>query len=933
MTIEAGTKLGRYEIRSKLGEGGMGEVYLVRDTQLDRDIALKILTAVVAREQQRLHRFLQEARAASALSHPNVAHIYEIGEIEGTHFIAMEYVEGQSLDKKIAGRPLRISDLLDIAIQIADALDEAHAKGITHRDIKSSNIMITPRGRVKVLDFGLAKLSQSLDAPRTSDSEMATRVKTSPGIVMGTVNYMSPEQALGREVDHRTDIFSLGVVLYEMATGLLPFTGATVTETIDHIAHAQPEAIVRLNYNVPPELEVIIKKTLRKNRDERYQSIHDLLVDLKELSRDLDLSERLEQSVAPASRSSEISAPTVTYPSSAQTIAPADTTPTPAPHPTSSAEYLVGEVKRHKGIAAMIAALALIVVAGGGFALYKLLGARSEPSKPFAISPNMKIVRLTASGKAVNAAISPDGKWVVYVLKDGARQSLWIRQVATNSNVQIVAPAAVQYGHETFSPDGNFVYYVVREPSNPLGALYQAPSLGGAPRKVLANVTSPITFSPNGNRIAFIRDDEAGSGEDQLIVANTDGAGEQKLAARIADKWFRTDDGCAWSPDGKVIACAGGSYAGGLHENLIAVDAKTGEQRDFTSIRFSSAGRPSWLTDGTGVVMNAADKSSLFDQLWFISFPGGDAHKISNDLNEYLGTSFTADSKAMVTVQSDYNSNLWVAPAADLSRAKQVTSGRFEGANGVAWTPEGRIVYTSLASGNLDIWIGNADGSAPKQLTNDQTNDYDPAVSPDGRYLVFVSDRAGFPNLWRTDLDGGNIRQITRDEESYVPAVSADSRWIVYESWRAGKRNLWKIPIDGGEAVKLTDKFVAKNSISPDGKMIACLYRDEAANSPWRLMVLPIEGGAAAKTFSMPTTVSTREGILNWSPDSSAVIYIDTISTPNLWSQPLDGSAAKPRTTFKENGVWQAAWSRDGKQVALTRGTTMSDVVLMRDFR
>src|ERR1051325_5435407 len=243
----------------------MGEVYLALDSQLDRPVALKILPAEIARDQQRLHRFLQESRAAAALSHPNIAHIYEIGEAEGAHFIAMEYVEGTPLDRKISGQPLNIAEILDIAIQIADALDEAHAKGIVHRDIKSSNIMITSRGRVKVLDFGLAKLATPAGVTdRTSDSELATRVKTSPGVVMGTVNYMSPEQALGREVDPRSDIFSFGVVLYEMATGRLPFTGDTVTETIDRIAHSQPEAIARLNYDVPAELEVSSRRRCAK---------------------------------------------------------------------------------------------------------------------------------------------------------------------------------------------------------------------------------------------------------------------------------------------------------------------------------------------------------------------------------------------------------------------------------------------------------------------------------------------------------------------------------------------------------------------------------------------------------------------------------------------------------------------------------------------
>src|SRR5438128_172239 len=404
MKLGVGTKLGRYEIRSKIGEGGMGEVYLARDTQLDRDIALKTLTPEVAGDQQRLHRFLQEARAASALSHPNVAHIYEIGEVNGAHFIAMEVVEGESLDRKIGGRPIAISELLEIAIQIADALDEAHSKGIIHRDIKSSNIMITSRGRVKVLDFGLAKLAAPTGiANRTSDSEVATQVKTSPGVVMGTVNYMSPEQALGREVDHRSDIFSFGVVLYEMATGQLPFTGGTVTETIDRITHSQPQAIARLNYDVPPELEIIIKKALRKDREERYQTIHDVLIDLKDLKRELDASAGLERSTAPSSRGVEV--PTQASTSSATGASSVPSAPQtsliPLTHPTSSAEYLVGEIKRHK---VGIGALALIVVIGllaAGVWIYKL-ATSNKPIAPTAI----KFTRLTSGGKIGNETIT-----------------------------------------------------------------------------------------------------------------------------------------------------------------------------------------------------------------------------------------------------------------------------------------------------------------------------------------------------------------------------------------------------------------------------------------------------------------------------------------------------------------------------------------------
>src|SRR2546427_1689401 len=305
--LSVNTTLSHYRIVSKIGAGGMGEVYLAQDTKLDRAVALKILSADVARDQQRLYRFLQEARAASKLKSANVAHIYEIGELEAHHFIAMEYVEGETLNQKISGRPMEAGEIVKLGIQIARALDEAHSKGITHRDIKPQNIIVTPDAEVKVLDFGLAKLSSiPSQADLTPESELATKVKTSPGIVMGTVNYMSPEQSMGREVDHRTDIFSFGVVLYEMATGRLPFTGETITETIDRITHSQPEAIARLNYSVPPELEVIIKKALRKDRDERYQTIHDALVDLRDVKRELDMAAGLERSTPPGTKSAEI---------------------------------------------------------------------------------------------------------------------------------------------------------------------------------------------------------------------------------------------------------------------------------------------------------------------------------------------------------------------------------------------------------------------------------------------------------------------------------------------------------------------------------------------------------------------------------------------------------------------------------------------------
>ena len=276
-----GRQIGPYQILSLLGVGGMGEVYLAQDTRLERSLALKVLPTAWASDQDRMRRFVREARAASALKHPNVAHIYEIGEWNGIQFIAMEYVEGQTLAAKISSHPLNLTEVVEIGIQVADALDEAHSKGITHRDIKPANLMLTARGQVKVLDFGLAKVTWAKGLAATSD--LSTVVNTEAGVVMGTMEYMSPEQVLGKEVDHRTDVFSLGVVLYQMATGRLPFSGKSPNETLDHILHGQPEAIARFNYNVPVELERIVRKCLEKDRERRYQSARDLLVDLRNL--------------------------------------------------------------------------------------------------------------------------------------------------------------------------------------------------------------------------------------------------------------------------------------------------------------------------------------------------------------------------------------------------------------------------------------------------------------------------------------------------------------------------------------------------------------------------------------------------------------------------------------------------------------------------
>jgi serine/threonine protein kinase/Tol biopolymer transport system component len=945
VTITEGTRLGRYEVLRPLGSGGMGEVYLALDVRLERTVALKILPADVSSDQQRMRRFEQEARAASQLNHPNVAHIYEIEEDGGHRFIAMEYIEGDTMRQRMLASPLSLHDALDVAQQAAAALTAAHAAGIIHRDVKPENIMIRRDGYVKVLDFGLAKLTEQ---HVVMDTEAPTKalVNTGPGMVMGTVRYMSPEQARGHEVDARTDLWSLGVVLYECVAGRPPFEGTTASDLISVILSKEPPPLARYARDVPESLEWIVTKALTKERDERYQTAKEMLVDLKRVKQRLEVEAEIERSVSPdsvhlsagsmsgsravAASVSETSSQTAPQVSAARTSA-------------SSAEYIAGEIKRHKtGVLVGLVSLALIVVAGVvalvGYWLYKIasrpLPNRGEQSyRQSDRRPDMKVSRLTSNGKTWSASISPDGRYAVYVMESEGKPSIWVRQISTSSNVQIV-PAAedTTYASTVFSRDGEYVYYLFKDKNTPQGALYQIPVLGGTPRKILTNISSAITFSPDGKRISFMRDDTAASGEDQLIVVNADGTDERKLTSRKGDIFF-SYGGPAWSPDGKTIVSASGSYKGGFHLSVIAVDADTGEQRELTTQKWESTGRVAWLADGSGMILTAQEKGGIYNQIWLLSYPGGEARKVTNDLNSYSGVSLTADSKTLVARQSETVSNIWTAPVADLNRAKQVTTGRngWYGLNGIIWTPDGHVIYSSAASGNMELWGMNADGSNQKQLTNAAQVDGWPTVSPDGRYIFFISSRAGMPSLWRMDIDGGNQKQLTSGQEDYGPQVSADGRWIVFHSWRSGKQALWKIPFDGGEPTQLTDKFTYWATISPDSKLIACAFTGEQPGAAPRIALLSIDGGEFIKTFDLPVTASPP---FRWSGDGKAVLYRDTRNVvTNIWAQPVDGSPPKQLTDYKIDQIFDFDLSRDGKQLVMARGAVTSDVVLISNFR
>jgi serine/threonine protein kinase/Tol biopolymer transport system component len=955
-----GQTLGQYQVLRVLGKGGMGVVYLAFDHELHRNVALKFLHDDLLSDQQRVQRFKQEARAASALNHPNILTIHQIGDIAGRQFIATEFVEGETLRELMKRQRLTFTQALDIAIQIASALSAAHAAEIIHRDIKPENIMVRPDGYVKVLDFGLAKLSE----PPAASSESSTLINTEQGTIIGTVQYMSPEQTRGLRADARTDIWSLGVALYEILTEHPPFVGQTKSDVIAAILEREPLPLASYSPGVSAELQSIVTKTLRKDRDERYSSAKELLQDLRRLKQRLEPDE----SAGAAATLIDIQS----GPDRGNGELARQTQANVAAQPTSSAEYILSEIKQHKKSAMAVLLAIVMAVAALAFWRFGMLGRTQTTMRPQAMS----MTKLATSDRVQGAAISPDGKYVAHVVAEPMccfQQSLWLSQLGTSSAIQIDPPSGLLHQRLIFSPDGKYLYFADNSDN-----LYQMSAFGGPKTKLISGVSSSISFSPDGRRFAFIRDGYPGKDETALMAANADGSGAEKIASHKKPDFF--GGGPAWSPTEPAIACAAGSVdERGRHMNVVEVRLQDGGERPINSQRWNDVGPVSWLSDGSGLLM-LADQNSIFSpQIWQISYPNGEARRVTNDFNSYEGLSLTADSTMLVTEQVSQSANIWIAR--NKGQTRQISSAMAGSYDDLSWLDEGHLIYDSNAGGSWDLWGLDVEKSTRKQLTINSNANGDSSVSLDGRYVFFASNRTGPVNIWRMDADGANSKQLTRGNiEDDYPQCSPDGKWVIYESTRSDKVTLWKVPIDGGDPIQLVDKPAEKAAISPDGKwvvyqsagpgestlwkvsidggdpiqlfdkhsanpvispdgkLIACRYRTDPTKDEWKIAVIPFEGGAPIQVLDIPAHPFWDRLSVQWSADSSAITYklhrngIDRNGIDNLWSQPLEGGPAKQLTHFDANQIFSFTWSRGG-QLALSRGVETREVVLLANFR
>lgn len=832
MSLAPGVRLGRYEIRSQIGSGGMGEVYLAWDSDLDRTVALKILPTAIASDPDRMRRFVQETKAASALNHPNILIVHDVGRTDSIPYMVTEHVQGETLRTRLRKGPLPTAEALDVAIQIASALAEAHHAGIIHRDVKPENVMVRSGGLVKLLDFGLAKAADP--HPVNGDASTEALVQTAEGIVLGTAAYMSPEQAEGKSVDARSDIFSFGAVLYEMLTGHRAFQGENRLSTLSAIVRDEPKPITELIGDIPREAEKLVARCLRKDLRRRYQHMDDLKVALEELRE--DLASGTLQAVA-------------------------------------------------KPTAARGARLSISIVIASGLALAIAGALWWNFFRP--ASPMPSLTPLTSlPGIEQQPAVSPDGQQIAFSWNgpQGDNFDIYIQHIAGGAPLRLTTNVAEDIS-PVWSPDGGRVAFVRQAPSG--GAVIMVPSLGGPERRLIdvalhAGMDRRLDWSPDGKLLAIA--DRTATKECEISLLSVDTGDNRILVSPPAGAIC--DNSPAFSPDGRRVVFV--RWAGQAVGDLYDIPTVGGEATRLTFDNRQNRG-PVWTPDGQSIVFSSERDGG--QALWRITGSGATPEKImdarGSSIIPGVSRQKNSDESRLALEETVLDSNIWRVEAGHSSGARSFPKRFIASTRQDVWpeySPDGtKIAFASDRSGSWEIWVSDSEGANAAQLTSFRGRHVgSPVWSPDSRRIAFDARPEGSPDIYTVSAEGGLPRRLTTEpSEDTAPSWSHDGRWIYFASDRDGTQQVWKMPAEGGGPVRVTNGGGFASREAPDGKVLYFTKRRWAVGGLWRI---PVDGGEETPFLDQLEPgydrmwALTREGVYFLQPDRRPRAVISFLS-------------------------------------------------------